>query len=278
MPSRPLPPIGLPHSPATESDQKGTLVPISSRAISPQARDQYADRMSTLIAVETPTVAPRRKLPKQILNETKMVNAAIDLLRDRSVDDVTSRLIADYSGTTVSYLTRYWGGRDEFLVDVAIEIGRRINVLVRAERMVIDMDNVATSLEQFVSMADVQVWFKLHRYLAGRDQLRNLEPDRPSALLVSFQDAVASLFRLDAEESMSWAVLIITLLMGNQAFGPLLGSSEYQFRGALDHLVDALKLRSSVVAAGRPETEDLDAEERRTKAAGRRGSDRFRTP
>jgi AcrR family transcriptional regulator len=232
--------------------------------------------MSSLTTPEAP-VAPRRKLPKQILNETKMVNAAIDLLRDRSVDEVTSRLIADYSGTTVSYLTRYWGGRDEFLVDVAIELGRRINVLVRAEQLQIDLDNVADGLERFLAMADVQVWFKLHRYLAGRDQLRALEPDRPSALLVSFQEGVADLFGLDAEESMSWAVLLLTLLMGNQAFGPLLGSTEAQFRSALDHLADALKLRSAVVAAGRPETEPV-ADERRTKAAGRRGSDRFRTP
>lgn len=238
---------------------------------------RYAASMTSVIANPEPGVTPRRKLPKQILNETKMVNAAIDLLRDRSVDDVTSRLIADYSGTTVSYLTRYWGGRDEFLVDVAIELGRRITVLVRAEQVHLDLDHIADGLERFLEMADVQVWFKLHRYLAGRDKLRALEPDHPAALLVAFQEAVAELFGLDAEESMSWGVLLLTLLMGNQAFGPLIGSGEPQFRAALDHLTDALKLRAAVVADTRPDTEP-DPNDRRTKGAGRRGSDRFRTP
>lgn len=219
----------------------------------------------------------RRKLPKQVLNETKMINAAIDLLRDRPVDDVTSRLIAAYSETTVSYLTRYWGGRDEFLVDVAVEVGRRINVLVRAEQFQIHLDDLAGGLQKFMAMSDVKVWFKLYRYLASRDEVRTLEAAQPSAILVSLSDAVGVLFGFDTDESMSWALLALTLMMGNEAFGSLLGADDERFAGAVERLADAIKHRSAVVNSHRDPSE-IDPIHERRQSTGRRGADRFTTP
>ena len=53
-----------------------------------------------------------------------MIAAAIDLLAEHTVDDVANAAVAVASGTQPSYVTRYFGSRDLFLLAVADELDR----------------------------------------------------------------------------------------------------------------------------------------------------------
>ena len=48
--------------------------------------------------------APKRRLPIQIANEAKMISATIELLEVHPVDQITSRMIAESSGTATNYI------------------------------------------------------------------------------------------------------------------------------------------------------------------------------
>lgn len=220
---------------------------------------------------------PRRKLPKQLSNETKMIDAAIALLADRPVSDVTSRRIAEASGTTVSHLSRYWGGRDEFFVEVTRELGRRITTLIRAAEPQLDLDDIGGSFQRLLTLDEVATWFKLYRYLAGREQLAGLETGEAPAPLTAVRDGLAFVFSIDADESQVWATLLLTYFLGSQVFGRLLGTGPDEFAGVMDLLGDAIKLRAAAVAAERPDGPDVP-EDRRDRPAGRRGTDRFLAP
>jgi len=74
------------------------------------------------IAVDT--AAHRRRVP-QLEAKSAMVNAAIDILHERSIGAVTYREIAAHTGFNQSYVARYFGSLDELLVAVADELGRR---------------------------------------------------------------------------------------------------------------------------------------------------------
>lgn len=211
--------------------------------------------------------AQRRKLPKQLSNETKMIGAAIGLLADLPVADVTSRRIAEASGTTVSHLSRYWGGRDEFFVEVAKELGRRITSLIRAAEPQLDLETIGGSFERLLTLDEVAIWFKLYRYLAGREQLTDLETGEAPAPLTAVRDGLAFVFDIDGDESQLWATLLLTYFLGSQVFGRLLGTGPDEFIGVMDLLWDAIKVRAAAVAA-----------ERREQPAARRGTDRFLAP
>jgi AcrR family transcriptional regulator len=66
----------------------------------------------------------RRRVP-QSEAKPEMVDAAIDILRERSMTAVTYREIATRTGFNQSYVARYFGSLDDLLVNVADELGRR---------------------------------------------------------------------------------------------------------------------------------------------------------
>ena len=87
----------------------------------------------------------RRRLPIQIANEAKMITATIELLGDHQVDEITSRMIAQTSGTATNYISRYFGGRDGLFVAMAAELGRRISDMVRSEERSSTSTGLATT-------------------------------------------------------------------------------------------------------------------------------------
>ena len=83
-----------------------------------------------MTVIDTPIQAqdvPKRRLPIQVANEARMIAATIDLLQVHSVEEITSRMIAEASGTATNYISRYFGGKDGLLAAVADDLGRRIS-------------------------------------------------------------------------------------------------------------------------------------------------------
>lgn len=176
--------------------------------------------------------APRRRLPIQIANEAKMIKGTIVLLRDHQVDEITSRMIAQTSGTATNYISRYFGGRDGLLLAVAAELSRRISDLVRSEESVLEIDRPGNYVTRIMSIPEVAMWFKLYRYLSGRN-LPDIRPHGKPALVASVEEAITLIFGLEGEYLPICANIFLTYLMGNAAFGPFLGTTDDQAEAAL---------------------------------------------
>lgn len=175
---------------------------------------------------KTGSVASKRRLPIQIANETRMIAATIDLLRTHEVDDVTSRMIADASGTATNYISRYFGGRDALLAAVADELGIRISVLVRGEESIMQFDQPGNQLNRITSNPEVALWFKVYRYLAGRNvPARAMRSGKPP-IVTAVEEAISLIFGIEGRYVPICANLFLTYTMGNAAFGPLLGTTD----------------------------------------------------
>jgi AcrR family transcriptional regulator len=74
----------------------------------------------TTLSIESGQAEPnRRRLPIQVANETRMIRATIELVGEHDVESITSRMIAERSGTATNYISRYFGGRDALLTAAA---------------------------------------------------------------------------------------------------------------------------------------------------------------
>ncbi len=183
---------------------------------------------------------PKRRLPIQIANEKRMIRATIDLLAEYPVDDITSRMIAERSGTATNYISRYFGGKDGLLIAVAGELGRRISDLVRSERSVLDPEQEGNFITNIMSIPEINLWFKLYRYLTGRD-LEHLFPDHGKPdLVASVEEAISLIFGLEGEYVPLCANVFITYIMGNAAFGTFLGTTDEDAEAVLAAMADVV--------------------------------------
>ncbi len=182
--------------------------------------------MTVTVAGRNAEVGPKRRLPIQIANEAKMISATIELLEVHPVDDITSRMIAERSGTATNYISRYFGGKDGLLVAVAGELSQRISDLVRSEKSVLDPDQRGNYVTNIKAIPEIALWFKVYRYLTGRD----LPAIRPHVgkppLITSVEEAITLFFGVKGRFAEICANIFITYIMGNAAFGEFIGTSD----------------------------------------------------
>jgi AcrR family transcriptional regulator len=187
------------------------------------------------MVVTTPTgrtVAPKRRLPIQVANEARMVEATINLLQDHQVSEITSRMIAQASGTATNYISRYFGGRDGLFVAVATQLSRRISELVRSEESIIEFGGPGNYVAQIMAIPEVATWFKVYRYLSSRN-LPDIRPHGKPAVVAAVEDAISLIFGLEGEYVPICANVFITYIMGNAAFGEFLGTTDAQAEESL---------------------------------------------
>jgi len=177
--------------------------------------------------------APKRRLPIQIANEAKMIEATIELLQDHQVDQITSRMIAEASGTATNYISRYFGGRDGLLLAVAGELSRRISDLVRSEESVLEIDRPGNYVTRIMSIPEVEMWFKVYRYLSGRN-LPEIRPHGKPALVSSVEEAISLIFGLEGEYVPILANIFLTYILGNAGFGAFLGTTDEEAERSLE--------------------------------------------
>ena len=185
--------------------------------------------------------SPKRRLPIQIANEARMIAATIDLLRVHPVDAVTSRMIADASGTATNYISRYFGGRDGLLLAVAGELGQRINGLIRSEESLVGLDHPGNFVTRIMGIPEVQLWFAVHRYLTGRG-VAGVRPTGKPAVVTSVEESIRLIFGLEGEYVAVCANIFITYVMGNAAFGQFLGTTDDDTEAALATMATVVEL------------------------------------
>jgi AcrR family transcriptional regulator len=179
------------------------------------------------LTIERDPVGPnRRRLPIQIANEAKMIRATIELLGGHEVGEITSRMIAERSGTATNYISRYFGGRDALLSATANELGWRIAEAMDDYGRQPELQEALPFLEAVVSMPEVALWFKLFRYLSARNLTVARGPGTRSPVAVACDDAVARIFRLEGDEVQFWSNVFLTYLLGGLSFNALLGTDD----------------------------------------------------
>jgi len=191
---------------------------------------------------ETGSVATKRRLPIQIANETRMIAATIDLLRTHEVDNITSRMIADASGTATNYISRYFGGRDGLLAAVADELGLRISVLVRGDESIMQFDQPGNQLNRITSNPEVALWFKVYRYLTGRNVPASTMRSGKPPIVTAVEEAISLIFGLEGRYLPVCANLFLTYTMGNAAFGPFLGTTDDEAEETLRTMYEVVHL------------------------------------
>jgi len=180
----------------------------------------------TLTMTPTGAANGKRRLPIQIANEARMIEATIDLLGEHDVTHITSRMIAERSGTATNYITRYFGGRDALLAATADELGRRIAGGMEALDDRDDMSDPLDMLRAVVGLPEGTIWFALLRYLAARDVTRTRDGGTRPPLVAACEHVVARMFRIEGEDARLWANVFLTYMMGGLAFNPLLGTTD----------------------------------------------------
>ena len=181
--------------------------------------------MTITSARATGEEAPKRRLPIQIANEAKMIRATIELLATHEVDQITSRMIAERSETATNYISRYFGGRDGLLAATADELGHRIADQIDAFRNNPGLDHPGEFLVQAMAIPESLLWFRLFRHLAGRNLPSSAHPGGRPPLIAACDAAIARVFRIEGDDARFWSNVFVTYVMGNMAFGSLLGTS-----------------------------------------------------
>jgi hypothetical protein len=88
------------------------------------------------------------------------------------------------------------------------------------------MEDPLTYLQAMVTMPEVNLWFKLHRYLAARNLTLVREPGVKSPLVQACDEAVARIFRIEGEDVQFWSNVFLTYMMGGLTFGRLIGTTD----------------------------------------------------
>jgi AcrR family transcriptional regulator len=191
---------------------------------------------------DTTSVAPatKRKLPKQLANETRMIDAAITLLGDHTVAEVTNVAVASTSQTQPSYVTRYFGSRDEFLLAVAEELARRIAARNLGLRVLLAAPEVTAGFTGIFAVPEVESWFRLWRYLVGTDLLERSPRHGDGPLLTA---GIANLERqlgFPPEEARIWALVTLVSVLGYRVSGGVLGITADEAGAVADKIIGAL--------------------------------------
>jgi len=195
----------------------------------------------------------KRRLPIQVANEAKMIAGTIELLHVHDVGDITSRMIADASGTATNYISRYFGGRDGLLAAVADELGMKISALVRSDPSILRFDQPGNHLSRITSIPEVALWFKLYRYLAGRNVPASAMQSGKPHIVRAVQASISSIFGLEGKYLPICANLFLTYTMGNQAFGGFLGTSDEEAEETLVTMYQVVHLLMGQSALSAPD-------------------------
>jgi len=196
--------------------------------------------------------ASKRKLPKQQANEARMIDAAIVLLADHPVAEITNVAVAAESGTQPSYITRYFGSRDEFLLAVAEELAHRIAERNLGLRVLLTPPERSARFTGIFAIPEVDAWFRLWRYLVGTDLLDRAPRQEDGPLLSAGIENLQRQLGFPPGEARTWAMITLVTMLGYRVFGGVIGITPEEGGALADKIVAALLLDAERQAGGAP--------------------------
>jgi AcrR family transcriptional regulator len=184
--------------------------------------------------------APKRKLPIQVANEAKMIDGAIRLLVRHGVDEITNVAVAVESQTQPSYVTRYFGSRDRFLMAVADELSSRVASMDLGLGILAGLSSGNAGISPIFAVPEVESWFKLWRYLAVRDLSFAGSRMGDGPILTAGMRNLEENLGLDPRDARTWALLSLVTILGFRVFGDALGATDEDTSLAATTLASAL--------------------------------------
>jgi len=94
----------------------------------------------------------------------------------------------------------------------------------------------------------VSLWFKLYRYLTGRNLPTSGQAGKPP-LVKAVEESISSIFGLEGADVSVCANIFLTYTMGNEAFGEFLGTTDAEAEAALLAMYNVVRL---LAAQNRP--------------------------
>ena len=204
----------------------------------------------------TPVAPLAKKRPTQLRNEQRMIEATIGLLAAHPVDEVTSRAIAEASSTNVSYIIRYWGSRDAMLAAVADALCASIVTLIEGYTSKVSDDQVLSFFASVSQETEVAIWIKLNRYLAAHVTAEDESHEGAGKVLTAVESLMVAVLDVSPEEAHPMAVMAMTLLLGGEILGPVLGTTQEEFAEVIELATEAVVHRSEVIHDDEDEREE----------------------
>lgn len=187
--------------------------------------------------------AAKKKYPIQIAHEAAMIQAAIDLLDTTDVSKLSVGAVTSAAGVSVPYISRYFGGRDQFILAVADELRGRLMARSDWGR---GISNAQAAGAWLVS-PEFNKWVSLITYLTTRPGMAEKSP-MGRFFTDRMKDGLIARFDLEPERAERFARLTMFLGLGMKVFGPWLGGDEEELLAMLFDVQGLLE--SSLQQAG----------------------------
>ncbi len=224
------------------------MFPSDGRSMDRTLEGMAANPTASTDTAREPThgqAAPKRKLPIQLANEAKMIDGAIRLLVGHGVDEITNVAVAVESQTQPSYVTRYFGSRDRFLMAVADELSSRVASMDLGLGVLAGLSSGKAGISPIFAVPEVESWFKLWRYLAVRDLPFAGSRMGNGPILTAAMRNLEENLGLESRDARTWALLSLVTILGFRVFGDALGATEEDTTLAATTLASALLAASS---------------------------------
>ena len=169
-----------------------------------------------------------------------MVDAAITLLQDHTVAEVTNVAVASVSQTQPSYVTRYFGSRDEFLLAVAEELAGRIAARNLGLRVLLAGAGRQCPVRRHLRPPRggelVQALAVPRRHRSPRRSPR--QGDGP--LLAAGIENLQRQLGFPPEEARTWALVTLISVLGYRVSGGVLGITAEEASAVADKVIGSL--------------------------------------
>ena len=134
--------------------------------------------------------------------------------------------VAVESQTQPSYVTRYFGSRDRFLMAVADELSSRVASMDLGLGILAGLSSGNAGISPIFAVPEVESWFKLWRYLAVRDLSFAGSRMGDGPILTAGMRNLEENLGLDPRDARTWALLSLVTILGFRVFGDALGATD----------------------------------------------------
>ena len=151
-----------------------------------------------------------------------LIDTCIELLADHEIQDVTNRLLEDKTGLNRSYITRYFGTRNQMLIEVVRELERRLASEVAESAAGAGELDAAALVARPESKIGIQITMWLLSHGVPAEEFIDGEP----LLLITIAKRVEKIFGLGPRAARTFAFQMLLVSAGAASIGPTFGLTD----------------------------------------------------
>jgi AcrR family transcriptional regulator len=188
--------------------------------------------------------SPPRTRSSAADSKQTLIEACIDLLATKNVQEVTNALLEETTGLNRSYVTRYFGNRNAMFVSVVRELDARIALAIDPSGAGVGELDVIALLER--PETDIRIRVTMWLLSNGVPASDFVDGDLP--VLVRTQERISAIFGISPRAARTFAFQSLLMFAGSASIGGTFGTSDADMVD-LEHLVRAQLFASAETAA-----------------------------